>query len=431
MTPARTGETALASGWRPGRLARNTLLATGWQGLRLALQFAYLVLVARLLGVEGYGIFAGSVALAATLAPLAGTGFGLILVKQVSRNPDSFPRYWGRVLTATTLSAPLLLLAMGAMAALILPDTGETLPLLAVGVSELLLVPLVTACANAYQAHERLGASIFNFVLLNGGRLLAIGALALHDRQPDLNLFALAYLTGTALPTAASLAIATRAFGHPVTELRGLAGELREGLGFATSGVAGVAQAEIDKSLLLSLDGAIATGTYSVANRIVSAASIPLVSYVLAAAPRLFRAGASGLDGSRHNAGSLLAPVLIYGIVAGGAIYLLAPWLPAVLGEGFSGSVSAIRMLSALPCLIGISSLLLAVLSCSGAQPARIGIELLALGLGIGLNITLIPALGVSGTVYAALASQGALAGMAILVLFAPRPGQRKQGDRS
>jgi hypothetical protein len=88
-------------------------------------------------------------------------------------------------------------------------------------------------------------------------------------------------------------------------------------------------------------------------------------------------------------------------------------------------------MLAALPCLIGISSLLLAVLSCSGAQPARIGIELLALGLGIGLNIALIPALGVSGTIYAALASQGALAGMAMLVLFAPRPGQRKKGARS
>jgi O-antigen/teichoic acid export membrane protein len=427
VTPARTGETALASSWRPGRLARNTLLATGWQGLRLALQFAYLVLVARLLGVEGYGVFAGIVALAATLSPLAGAGFGLILVKQVSRYPDSFPRYWGRVLTATTLSAPLLLLAMGAMAALILPDTGKTLPLLAVGVSELLLVPLVTACANAYQAHERLGASIFNFVLLNGGRLLAIGALALIDRHPDLNHFAVAYLAGTALPAAISLAIATRTFGRPVAELRGLAGELVEGLGFAASGVTGVAQAEIDKSLLLRLDGAIATGTYSVATRIVSAACTPMISYMLASVPRLFREGAKGIVGNRRTARTLLAPVLVYGAAAGGAIYVLAPWLPAVLGEGFASSVSIIRMLSPLPLLLGISSLLLAVLSCSGAQPARIGIELLALCLGIGLNIALIPALGVLGTVYAAVASQGALASMAMLVLFASRHRQRKR----
>jgi len=43
--------------WRPGRLARNTVLATFWQGVRIVLQFAYLVLVARMLGAEGYGLF--------------------------------------------------------------------------------------------------------------------------------------------------------------------------------------------------------------------------------------------------------------------------------------------------------------------------------------------------------------------------------------
>ncbi|HJV93663.1 MAG TPA: oligosaccharide flippase family protein [Azonexus sp.] len=417
--------------WRPGKLARNTLLATGWQGLRLTLQFAYLVVVARLLGAVGYGTFSGIVALAATLSPLAGAGFGLILVKQVSRYPESFPRYWGKVLTATAFSAPLLILVMGTMAALMLPGTGEMIALLVVGISELLLVPLITACANAYQAHERLGASIFNFVLLNGGRLLSIGTLALYDSQPDLTLFAIAYLAGTALPTAASLTIATRTFGRPITELRGLTSEFREGLGFAASGVTGVAQAEIDKSLLLRLDGALATGTYSVATRIVSAATVPLISFVLAAVPQLFRTGTNGTGGSRQTAGTLLVPVLLYGAVAGGAIYLLAPWLPTILGDEFAGSVSVIRTLALLPSLIGISNLLLAVLSCSGAQPARVKIELLALGLGIGLNIALIPSLGVLGAVYAALASQGALAGMAILRLFAPHPYQWKRGNRS
>ncbi|WP_374276229.1 oligosaccharide flippase family protein [Azonexus sp.] len=430
MTSARTEQAAAKRSWRPGQLARNTVLATGWQGLRLAFQFAYLIVVARLLGAAGYGTFSGIVALAATLSPLAGAGFGLILVKQVSRHPESFPRYWGKALSAITISAPLLILAMGAMAAVILPDTGETLALLIVGVSELLLVPLVAACANAYQAHERLGASIFNFVLLNGGRLLAMGALTLHNRHPNLNLFALAYLAGTALPAALSLAIATRTFGRPVAELRGLAGGLWEGLGFAASGVTGVAQAEIDKSLLLRLDSAIATGTYSVATRIVFAACTPLISYMLAAVPRLFRAGTNGIVGIRRTAGILLVPVLVYGVLAGGAIYLLAPWLPAVLGEGFASSVSVIRMLAPLPCLIGVSSLLLAVLSCSGAQAARIGIELAALGLGIGLNIALIPALGVSGTVYAALASQSALAAMTTLFLFIPRLAQEKRVER-
>lgn len=411
--------------WLSGRLARNTLLATGWQGLRLALQFAYLIVIARLLGAAGYGTFSGIVALAATLSPLAGAGFGLILVKQVSRHPESFPRYWGRLLSAIAISAPLLILVLVTIAMIILPDTGETLTLAAVGLSELLLVPLVAACANAYQAHERLGASIFNFVLLNCGRLLAICTLALYEHQPDLNMFAVAYLAGTLLPAVASLAIATRAFGRPIAELRSLAGELKEGLGFATSGVASVAQAEFDKSLLLRLDGPVATGTYSLATRIVSAATIPLISYVLATIPRLFRAGTIGIGGCRRTAGALLVPVLVYGALAGGAIYLSAPWLPFVIGEEFAGSIPIIRMLALLPGLFGISNLLLGVLSCSGAQRTRVTVELFTLCLGIGLNFTLIPVFGVLGTVYAALASQGALACIAMLLLFAPRLDRR------
>lgn len=408
--------------WRPNKLARNTVLATGWQVLRLTLQFAYLIVVARLLGASGYGTFAGIIALAAMLSPLAGAGFGLILVKEVSRTPELFPLYWGKTLSATVISAPLLILVLCIMSTLILPDRGEILVLLIVGVTELFLVPLVAACANAYQAHERLGASSFNFVLLNLGRLLAIGALSLFNRPPNLTQFAIAYLTGTALPTAASLIIATRTFGHPIVEMRSLACQIKEGLGFVVSGITGVAQAEIDKSLLLRLDGAIATGTYSVATRIISAASIPLVTFVLASVPQLFRTGTSGTKGNRQATGALLKPILIYSAVADCTIYLLAPWLPSVLGEEFADSVSIIQILALLPSLIGVSNLFLAVLSCSGAQSVRVGIELLALGLNIGLNIALIPTYGISGSVYAALASQGALAGMALLFLFV-RPG--------
>ena len=123
MTLARSGETPPASGWRPGRLARNTLLSTGWQGLRLALQFAYLVLVARLLGVEGYGVFAGSIALAASLSPLVGWGFYMILVQEVSRSPRRFPEFWAKALWAVAVSGPVMAGIMLALAPLLLPVT--------------------------------------------------------------------------------------------------------------------------------------------------------------------------------------------------------------------------------------------------------------------------------------------------------------------
>lgn len=424
MSTERPGASPAASrlgrllGWKPGALARNTALATFWQVVRLALQMAYLVLVARILGAEGYGYFAGIVAIAASLSPLAGAGFNLILVKQVSRDPAAFPIYWGRILVAILVSAPLLVGAMGVVAAVLLPGYSEASTVLLVAASELILVPIIAACSNAYQAHERLGASIFNFVFLNLVRLFAVAGLAVCGGKPDLTLFAVAYFAGTAVSAAVSLAAATRSFGRAVRDFRGMPGELWEGLGFSLSGVAGVAHGEIDKTLLLRMGGAATAGTYSVATRVISAAGVPLVAYVLAAAPRLFRAGEGGIAAGGRAARRLLLPVLAYGVCAGGGVFILAALLPRLLGADFVASVPIVRALAPLPMLIGVSNLLLAVLSCSGAQRVRVLLETIALGINVALNVALIPSFGAFGAVGAILVSQLALAGVAAATVF-------------
>lgn len=100
--------------WKP------CALATTRQGVRLALQFAYLILVARVLGVEGYGVFAGSVALATSLSPLVGWGFVMILAQEVSRSPQRFPEFWAKALRAVALSGPVPAGVMLALAPLLL-----------------------------------------------------------------------------------------------------------------------------------------------------------------------------------------------------------------------------------------------------------------------------------------------------------------------
>ena len=86
-----------------GALARNTLWMILGQGVRLLVQFAYFVLIARVLHKDGYGAFSGAVALVAVLAPFAGWGSGNLLVKNVSRDPSSFPLYWGRAISVTAM----------------------------------------------------------------------------------------------------------------------------------------------------------------------------------------------------------------------------------------------------------------------------------------------------------------------------------------
>ncbi len=413
MTEIRTGWWY----WRPGILARNTVFATAWQSVRLTLQFAYLILVARVLGVEGYGIFAGSVALAASLSPLVGWGFGMILVQEVSRSPQRFPEFWAKALLAVAVSGPAMAGVMLALAPLLLPVDGHWTVILLIAAAELLAMPLVVAGSLAFQAHERLGRTIFNHVQLNIIRLAAVALLAALG-WGGLVEFAWAYFGATACAAMLSLVQVNRALGNPDWTRGGLVGRRREGLGFSLSVVANTAHGELDKTLLLRLGGAAAAGNYSLANRIVAAATTPLVAYVLAIAPRLFRVGVTGVNAGSGYAIKLLLPILAYGVLAGCGIFVLAPLLPVLFGDSFSSAVPIVRALAALPLLLGISSLLLAVLTCSGAQRVRVVLEVGVLIFNVALNLVLIPMFDIFGSVGASLASQFALAVMAVVAIF-------------
>lgn len=394
--------------WKPGALARNTALATAWQGVRLALQFAYLILVARVLGVEGYGVFAGSAALAASLSPLAGWGFGMILVQEVSRAPGRFPEFWAKALRAVAVGGPAMTGAMLALAPLLLPVDGRWTVIVLIAAAELLAMPLVAAGSLAFQAHERLGRTIFNHVQLNLVRLGAVALLAAAG-QGDLVAFAWAYFGATAVAALLSLLQVRRAYGRPDWTRGGLAGRRREGLGFSLSVVANSAHAELDKTLLLRLVSAAAAGSYSVANRVVSAATTPLVAYILAAVPRLFREGEQGTAAAAALARRLLPPILLYGLAAAAGLLVCAPLLPWVFGDGFGAAPALLPWLAPLPLLAGISQLGLNVLTASGRQRTRVSIEATALAANVALNVALIPRLGAEGAALSALGSQALL----------------------
>lgn len=414
MTTPPIREAAPASGWRPGRLAKNTLIATGWQGIRLLLQFAYLVLVARVLGVEGYGLFSGCVALAASLSPLVGWGFSMILLQEVSRSPARFPQFWAKAIWATIISGPLMVGTLLAIAPLLLPIDSHWTVIILVAAAELLAMPLITAGSVAHQAHERLGRTIFNHVQLNFIRLGVVVLLSLMGKH-ELITFAWAYFIATTMVALLSLLQVHLTYAPPDWSQRSLAGRMREGFGFSFSLVAITAQGEIDKTLLLRLDSATAAGNYSVASRIASAATIPLISYVLAAMPRLFREGECGT--TIVLARRLLPPVVIYGIGAGFAMVFFGPMLPILFGDSFTETSHLIRWLAPLPLLTGVAFLSLNVLSASGFQRTRALIENSVLIINIVLNVLLIPSIGVLGSVIAMLVSQSILAALPAIVM--------------
>ncbi|MDD3651994.1 oligosaccharide flippase family protein, partial [Immundisolibacter sp.] len=84
--------------WRPGGYLRASGGLFGWLLLRAAAQAAMVVLLARVLGVEGYGLFVTALAVSGFFSPIAGLGLGGLLLRDGAREPAALPRQLGMAL---------------------------------------------------------------------------------------------------------------------------------------------------------------------------------------------------------------------------------------------------------------------------------------------------------------------------------------------
>ncbi len=109
-------------------LVRNTMWMFLGQGLRLVIQALYFIEIARSLGAANYGAFIGVVALVGIAFPFGALGSGNLLVKNVARDRNHFPAYWGRALAVTATSSSVLYIVLLIVSHLALPGGDSASP---------------------------------------------------------------------------------------------------------------------------------------------------------------------------------------------------------------------------------------------------------------------------------------------------------------
>lgn len=389
-----------------GALARNTLWMILGQGVRLLVQLAYFVLIARILHREGYGAFSGAVALVAVLAPFAGWGSSNLLVKNVARDRDTFARYWGRALVVSTLSAGLLTLVALLLAWLILPRSVPLMVVLWVAAADLLFTRVLEAACLAFQAVHLLLKTAALSVLYSVTRLAGVLILLQLHGGDLLTTWALLYLVATVSATLVAVAWVSFELGMPDFDMRGWRKEFGEGFYFASSFSAQRIYMDSDKALLTRLGSLEAAGIYSAASRIVEVAFIPVSSLLAAAYARFFTSGTRGVHGTWDLSRRLLPYALVYAVAAGIGLYLLAPLLPWLLGAEFAESVAAIRWLAAVPLLMTLHRFAADSLTGAGWQAIRTHIEFGAAAVNVLLNLALVPSFSWRGTAWVTITTE-------------------------
>lgn len=383
-----------------GALARNTMWMILGQGARILVQFAYFVLIARILHREGYGAFSGAVALVAVLAPFAGWGSGNLLVKNVARDRASFPRYWGRALAVHAVSAGALTLLALALAALVLPHSVPLAVVLWVALADLFFTRVLDTCYLAFQSVQRLSRTAVLGVLFAIMRLASVLVLVRVQGEPDLAAWALFYLYATVLAAAIGTLWVSLELGMPRWDMTGWRDEFGEGFYFASSLSAQRIYMDSDKALLTRLGSLEAAGIYTAGARIVEVAFLPIYSLLAAAYARFFTSGQRGVHGTLNLSRGLLPYALAYAVAAGVGLYLFAPLLPWLIGAEFAESVEAMRWLAVVPLLMTLHRFAAESLTGAGWQARRTHIEFAAAGLNVLLNLALVPYFSWRGTAW-------------------------------
>lgn len=400
-----------------GSLALSTIRTSLVLGLRLVVLALTLWLLARVLGPARFGGFASAAALAVMMGALSNFGTHLVLLGEVSREPSRLQQTLIHTVPTTLVAGALLLGAYLCIVTLILPQIDIPFPLLvALGVAELLLQPLLLMVSMVHQAASRAARSQLLMVV---PLLLRLGVVACAVLTADpLYSYVLGYLAASMI----ALLVATASLENgwpPIKEWRLPAPEeLRHAAGFALISLTNQGTAEADKVMLPRLLTLQQAGIYASASRVVAALTLPVAALMISALPRLFRAGSEHSATTNRLLRWIYSVALLYGAAVAVALWYCAPLLEQLFGTQFLGMAETIKWL-----LIAVPGMILrlvagAVILALGKPWMRAAFELGGLITLACAAIALTPRLAVQGMTLAVAIGEWtmALTGLALIV---------------
>ena len=379
-------------------------------GIRAILQAFYFIVVARAIGPEQYGLFAGTSALIGVLAPYASWGSGNILVKYVSRDSKLFSKYWGASLATTIISSVVLTFVAIFAARIFLPETFDLWLVLSICISELFFARIISICAQVFQSVQRLSVTAQIFIIFSVFRLISALLFVSAHLQFTARNWSFFFLLSSVLSAIPALLWVYRSMGWGKLSLAPMLSEFKEGFYFSLSLSSQGFYNDIDKTLLARMTGLEVAGFYAVAYRIIDVAFVPITALLNSTYARFFQHGESGLANTKKFALKLLPWAFLYSILAGSVIFLTAPLLPRFLGQSYNESATILLWLIPLLSLKAAHYLAADSLTGAGFQGIRSKLQLLVSGVNLLLNLWAIPLWGWKGAVFVSWASDGLLA---------------------
>ena len=394
------------------RIDRRTVwsLATGavWQLANYAIPLATFPYLARILGVRGFGLLAIAAATANYALLVTDWGFNLTATQAVAQSRADFAAVNRIVWTTITAKAMLAILSCTLVLGLTQVFVQDP------SIRAVVLITLVSVLASVFtldwalRGVERIRSFAIASVL---GRLVSIPATFILVRHADdVGFAALSGALGSLAVSALTMAFGVRfgLVGRPTFDIRASLAQIKEGLHVFISMAAVSLYTNFLALVLGWTSGPTEVGLFNGADRIRRPVQGLLSPIELVFYPRI-----SGLAVSDHQAAARLARTILvlqsaFSLALSAVLFVVAPEaVRLVLGTGFGGSVSVLRVLSGIVFLIGVNNVLgLMILLPFGMRRQFTVCTLIGAALGAGLAVPLSLRFGAIGTASAAMAAE-------------------------
>lgn len=402
-----------------GKIAQGALLSLFWQGIRILFLALWIILFARFIGAEDYGVYAGIAGVATTIGSFLGLGAGLVMIQDTNRSPSLFDTLWQKTLSLYLLSGAILFIIFFLFSKMFFPHQAIFL-IASIGLSELLLFPLATNSAYAFAAKNRVGWAASLQSIMAGSRLLILLFFLQTEESRSLSEYMWYHLIGTLIASLFCLKLVTIKLSpkkyRPAIEKN----DLFKGLYFCTTLASSNSLISLDKSMVLTLAGSEISGIYSATYRFIYILMQPIDALIVAAMPKLFQQNNAKSENSLTTK-YLFLFITTYGAFAGLLLAISPNLIILILGPQFSETANVIGWSAFLIPCYGIRTLITNIFMTSNLVKLKIFIELFGLLTMFSLGCLLITSHGLIGAIWTLLGTEAALALLSSLLFFLRR----------
>lgn len=381
-----------------GPIARGTIRTSAVLGLRLVVQAGTLLLVARMLGPQHYGAFAGIAALAVVLGTLSTFGMHMVLLGEMSRNPSRRAHVLARALPVTMICAILLMVVFLSICLVGLREAEVPLRvLIAIGITETLLQPLLGLHTSELLSQGHVARSQMLTTLPLVLRLAAATGVFWAAPTAPLADYGYACLGASLAALIVASTMMPGRWPSPAEWCWPDRYAWREAAGYAALNVTAAGPAELDKTLATRLLPLADSGVYAAGQRVAGAITLPVVAMMLSAMPRLFREGRDQQRRTIRLLRWMFAATIGYSFALSCVLWLCAPAIASIFGREYVGVERMLHWL--IPAIPGMALRTAAgsVLMALGKPWVRVGFEAIGLAALTVASVSLTARLGPIG----------------------------------